>query len=77
MTKDLLTKEMIKFLNLEYANAKEFMLDRPEFVHQAMSRCMGAVLYAQACGVPYEKCVYHYEQIKDKFEKLLVDRLKI
>lgn len=75
--KDVVLKEVIKFLDKEYNSTKEY-LERgsvcstpTEIVHATIHSCLGVVMFAQNLGIEFTDVNPHYEKTLEKLRKLL------
>lgn len=70
--------KVIKFFEKEYEETKNYLesggpvvMTRKEFINTTKHRCLGVAFFAQEFGIEFKDIDSHYEEIREKLEKLL------
>lgn len=70
----------IKFFNNEYEEVKrdleraDLLEHRAFYTNNAVQRCLGVAFFVQNLGVSFEEINPHYDEIRTKINKLLLDK---
>lgn len=70
--------KVIKFFEKEYKETKKYLesggpvaMTRKDFIKTTQHSCLGVAFFAQEIGIKFEDVNPHYEEIREKLEKLL------
>lgn len=70
----------IKFFNNEYEEVKrdleraDLLEHRAFYINNAIQRCLGVAFFIQELGVSFEEINPYYDEIREKINKLLLDK---
>lgn len=73
-------EKAIKFFNSEYEGVKrdleraELLEHKSFYTNNAIQRCLGVAFFVQDLDVSFEEINPHYDEIREKINKLLLDR---
>lgn len=73
-------EKAIKFFNNEYEEVKrdleraDLLKDKEFYTNNAVQRCLGVAFFVQDLDVSFEEINPHYDEIRKKINKLLLDR---
>lgn len=73
-------EKAIKFFNNEYEEVKrdleraDLLEHKKFYTNNAVQRCLGVAFFVQYLDVSFEEINPHYDEIREKINKLLLDK---